>query len=67
MVKIHFQSDNNPETNFYLFFASEQTKHLENLNQTLQNRCDQLQNELVVLKDQYDSKFIQFENQLQLQ
>ncbi|CAF1272609.1 unnamed protein product [Adineta steineri] len=31
----------------------DQTKNLENLNQTLQNRCDQLQNELISLREHY--------------
>ncbi|CAF0777451.1 unnamed protein product [Adineta ricciae] len=31
----------------------DQTKGLEELNTTLQNRCDQLQNELSVMKDRY--------------
>ena len=37
-----------------LFFSPDQTKDLENLNQTLQNRCDQLQNELTSLRERYN-------------
>ena len=37
-----------------LFFSLDQTKDLENLNQTLQNRCDQLQNELTSLRERYN-------------
>ena len=32
-------------------FLSDQTKDLENLNQTLQKRCDQLQTELMSLRE----------------
>ena len=35
-------------------FCSDQTKDLENLNQTLQNRCEQLQNELTSLRERYN-------------
>ncbi len=40
---------------FFLFrlFELDQTKDLENLNKTLQNRCDQLQNELITLRERY--------------
>ncbi|CAF1128948.1 unnamed protein product [Rotaria sordida] len=31
----------------------DQTKDLENLNKTLQNRCDQLQNELILMRERY--------------
>lgn len=36
------------------FVSLDQTKDLENLNQTLQNRCDQLQNELTSLRERYN-------------
>jgi hypothetical protein len=36
---------------FFLYFQLDQTKDLENLNKTLQNRCDQLQNELISLRE----------------
>jgi len=36
---------------FFFIFQLDQTKDLENLNKTLQNRCDQLQNELISLRE----------------
>ncbi len=36
-----------------LYFKLDQTKDLENLNHTLQNRCDQLQTELISLRERY--------------
>ena len=35
------------------FFSLDQTKDLVDLNKTLQNRCDQLQNELIAMRDRY--------------
>jgi len=42
------------------FFCSslDQTKGLEDLNQTLQNRCDQLQNELIAMRDRYTQSLL---------
>jgi hypothetical protein len=48
------------EFNLIGFFCSslDQTKGLEDLNQTLQNRCDQLQNELIAMRDRYTQSLL---------
>jgi len=39
-------------------FSLDQTKDLEDLNKTLQNRCDQLQNELSAMKSRYTQSLL---------
>lgn len=40
----------------------DQTKDLEDLNKTLQNRCDQLQEELIAMQDRYSQSL--FKNKI---
>jgi len=44
-------------------FSLDQTKDLEDLNKTLQNRCDQLQNQLSAMESRYTQSLL-FKNQL---
>lgn len=46
----------------YFSFSLDQTKDLENLTKTLQSRCDQLQNELIAVKDRSEQSLLKFIN-----